>query len=1495
MARAVELAVAYLSIVPSVQGLAPAVRRGLSGVDREASAAGRTFGVAFSRAAAQSADVDALGKKTAAASAKASAASRNLAAARKAESDAAQSVAVAEARLAEARARGTAKTSQVLAAEQKVDRARSSAVAAQQRAASAYDREFTARGRAAASASAYAKATQTATTKTASASGVVGRLGLELRQTGAQMEETRAGMARLAGAQGAGLLATIGPQIKAGLATALGAVAVSAVKLEADYSRTMNLVKAATGVGADEMARMDALAIKLGADTSYSAGEAAAAMLSLAKAGVAPATIETGALSATLMQAAASGDDLEASANAIGNALNMFSLSGKDAAKVAAAFAGGANASTAEVADLTLGLAQVGPGAAAAGMSINEVVGALSAFNNAGVRGSDAGTSLKAMLSSLVPTSKPAVSAMESLGLYTENTSKAMTFLASKGMPATSAATKDINKAFEALAVRSAGAGASTAQVQQQLARLRAESGSVTNAFFNANGSMKSATEIAGLLQTATKGLSDEERTYALNKIFGSDASRAANILAKEGAAGLGKYITATQNAGAAQDMANARMQGTAGALERLSGSWETLRLGIGKAFAPAVQAGSTALAAALGVIGDNLDVILPVLGSVVAAIGLYKTGVAVSVGYTKLMALWTARQTIAQAALNLVMNANPIGLLLIGVAALVAGFILLYQRSETVRNVIAAVGQAFVTAGEWIAGAFRAALEWVVGAWGTVSEAATSAWNTIKGAVETGWAVVSRVFTAVANIVGTVASFAFRYWSMIARNAWMIVSTITTNAWQIISAIFRTLAEWLGPIFSRAFNTFKTVVTTVWNTVRDAIAAAWNFIMNRVIMPIWTWFTVRLTAAFLKYKAIVLVVWAAVQRAISAAWAFIQTRILQPIWNWFTVTLVGAFNRWRAAVLTVWNAVRNAISAAWNFVLSRVLTPIYQWFTVRLTLAFLKYKAMALAVWGAVQRGISVAWGVISRVFDNLKRGLTGVGNWFSTVVGRIGQIWDTLKETVAKPVRFVVNTIIKDGIVRAWNAVASKVNLKGFDFTGMYAGGRVGGYSPRDKADNIPAMLTAGEEVIRRRSATRMRRQYPGALEYINATGRLPGWANGGQVGYARGGMVIDSMRAWLRKYLPGTAITSGYRPGAITSSGYPSYHGRGMALDIAPSAKAFNTILATFGPSIAELIYTPMRGRQIKDGKSTIYGGAVAADHYDHVHWAMRRSVGDVTPGSMQGMTGNLVTGWIGDALKALVTAPLKVARAAINGITGRFGSSEWVKVMGGIAKAPVDAVQAWLEARIDDMFPEPMGPDASGQGDTPPPTGSTRAIAQQLAAQRNWGAGPNWTALQWLIQKESGWDPRAQNPSSGAYGLPQALPGSKMASAGADWRTNPATQIRWMLGYIADRYTTPIKAMQFHRKHNWYGEGGRVEPVNFAEYDTGGVLRPGLTLARNNTGRPETIRTWEQEQALQTAGTHITINGIKYDAVGEFASELNFALARAATRSRYAGVA
>ena len=125
-------------------------------------------------------------------------------------------------------------------------------------------------------------------------------------------------------------------------------------------------------------------------------------------------------------------------------------------------------------------------------------------------------------------------------------------------------------------------------------------------------------------------------------------------------------------------------------------------------------------------------------------------------------------------------------------------------------------------------------------------------------------------------------------------------------------------------------------------------------------------------------------------------------------------------------------------------------------------------------------------------------------------------------------------------------------------------------------------------------------------------------------------------------------------------------------------------------------------------------------------------------------------------------------------------------------------------------LDDaaLSPDRRGAEAgvSGAASVEPPS-DPRDIAMSMLGTHGWSSS-EFSCLDSLWVSESNWDPSAENPTSGAYGIPQALPGSKMAAAGSDWETNPATQIEWGLDYIADTYGSPCAANSFKLSNGWY---------------------------------------------------------------------------------------
>lgn len=176
-------------------------------------------------------------------------------------------------------------------------------------------------------------------------------------------------------------------------------------------------------------------------------------------------------------------------------------------------------------------------------------------------------------------------------------------------------------------------------------------------------------------------------------------------------------------------------------------------------------------------------------------------------------------------------------------------------------------------------------------------------------------------------------------------------------------------------------------------------------------------------------------------------------------------------------------------------------------------------------------------------------------------------------------------------------------------------------------------------------------------------------------------------------------------------------------------------------------------------------------------------------------------------------------LTVANAEENATVSLYASS-----LGDVQTLTVDEADAAAEPRTLDRGgysvyvkpkpkpkPKPVAETAAGSGWAPPfvtpNPGSAQSIAYGMVKARGWG-DDQFACLVALWNKESGWRVNAYNASSGAYGIPQALPGSKMGSAGADWETNPATQISWGLGYIGGRYGTPCGAWNHSQSVGWY---------------------------------------------------------------------------------------
>lgn len=175
--------------------------------------------------------------------------------------------------------------------------------------------------------------------------------------------------------------------------------------------------------------------------------------------------------------------------------------------------------------------------------------------------------------------------------------------------------------------------------------------------------------------------------------------------------------------------------------------------------------------------------------------------------------------------------------------------------------------------------------------------------------------------------------------------------------------------------------------------------------------------------------------------------------------------------------------------------------------------------------------------------------------------------------------------------------------------------------------------------------------------------------------------------------------------------------------------------------------------------------------------------------------------------------VVTTETAAVSEQVNGLRGRLDAAIALKAQQEAeekARREAEAAAAAAAEAAKKSNPRPSAPNpvyASGGavGGTSP--ADAQATARAMIGNYGWG-DDQFACLVSLWNKESGWNYQAHNRSSGAFGIPQALPGSKMATAGADWQTNPATQIAWGLGYISGRYGTPCGAWGHSQSTGWY---------------------------------------------------------------------------------------
>lgn len=559
---------------------------------------------------------------------------------------------------------------------------------------------------------------------------------------------------------------------------ALTGVGVASTVMANNFNDAMSQAAGALDKPMSEMEDLRQLAIQTGQDTVFSATDAGNAITELAKGGLTEADIKAGALKTTMDLAASSGMDLGEAANVVVQAMGAFGLSANESAEAANALAGAAAASSTDVEPLTQALAQCSAGAKNAGWSIQETTAVLARFADAGIEGSDAGTSLKTMLQRLAaPTSEAAATKIETLGIKTRD----------------------------------------------------------------ASGNLLGAAEMAQELQDKLGGLDAASRDAALSAIFGSDAMRAATVMMDSGTEGLQKYIDAANDQEAAQRQANSQMSDGSRAIEELKGSLETAAIQIGDTLAPIVQKVAeliTALVNKFSALPEGVQQVIVVVGILVAALGpLLMVIGQISLGISAVagaLSKLSGNEGVATKSVGGIktavtgllgmITAHPV---IAVITAIIAALVTLYNKCEWFRDgvngILKAIKDGFFVAWDGIVEFF--------------TETIPNAWNEMLSSLLAN-PTIRTIVTTITDSFTKLKENLNGIWNgikQLAQNAWEFIKNATLAPVLLMIDLVTGDFEKLKSDLENILNNIKNAVANIWDSIKEITSNIWNGIKNVV------------------------------------------------------------------------------------------------------------------------------------------------------------------------------------------------------------------------------------------------------------------------------------------------------------------------------------------------------------------------------------------------------------------------------------------------------------------------------------------------------------------------------------------------------------------------------------------------------------------------------------------------------------------------------------
>lgn len=805
-----------------------------------------------------------------------------------------------------------------------------------------------------------------------------------------------------------GTLTSVGQKLLP-LSTSIAGLGVAAVKTTADFDSEMSKVSAISGATGTDLDKLRGKAREMGAKTKFSASEAAQGMQYMAMAGWKTQDMMDG-LEGIMNLAAASGEDLASTSDIVTDALTAFGLSAKDSSHFSDILAAASSNANTNVSMMGETFKYAAPVLGSLGYTAEDAALAIGLMANAGIKSSQAGTSLRGAITNLAKPTDTVAAAMDKYRISLTDSS----------------------------------------------------------------GKMLSLRELMEQLRQKLGGLSEAEQAQAAAALFGKNAMSGMLAIINGSDKDFEKLAGAIDNCdGSSEKMANTMNDNLQGQITILMSQLQELAISFGEILMPKIRDIVTHIqnfVDKLNAMDEGQKETILRIGMFVAALApmLMGLGKVITFSANVSRALGTLSAGLVKAggfsgvftkALGLI--TSPAAIVVGAIAAITAVIIHLWNTNEDFRNTITAIWQkikdAFTT--------FAAGISERLSALGITFSDVTSAIKTIwDGFCNLLAPVLEAAFNTIAIALQTAFNVILGIWDVFSAvfsgdwsGAWEAVKGIFSSVWDGLKEYFSTIIGavkgvadvflgWFGTNWETVWNGVKTFFEGIWNGISSFFEGIWNGI-STFCTTVWNGIVTNVTAfcttvhdtistIFNAVKDVVSNVWETIKNVVQVAIMFI-VEVIKAAFELITVPFRFIWENCRDTIISVWETIKSAVQTAINFVKDNIITPVMNAISTTITTVWNAIQTTFTTVINAIKSAVQTAWNfmkdsVITPVMNGIKTVITTVWNAIKTAVQTVVNAIKTTVQTVFNAVKTTVTTIwnaIKTGTSTAWNAVKTAV----------------------------------------------------------------------------------------------------------------------------------------------------------------------------------------------------------------------------------------------------------------------------------------------------------------------------------------------------------------------------------------------------------------------------------------------------------------------------------